>query len=191
MSGVKSWQSTQTSIHQTLCYQLQCWGHSPRGHHWSISAIFFDCHHYAVSFLDDQSRFLFFGMTQRKSDLADVYAGVCNQLRNAGFNVGRVHSDCAKEYVSLQIAFWGERVEKTFPSPYTPEHNKIAKRVNCTITKASRSLLIQANFPSSFWPSAVKHVLYVRSCIPYSAIKSTAFEIIHGTKSSLKNTKDF
>ena len=150
-----------------------------------------DGHRYAASFLDDHSRFLFFGMMQCKSDIADVYTGVCNQLGNAGFNVGRVHSDCAKEYVSLQDAFRGEGVEKTFSPPYTPEHNGIAERVNRTVIEASRSLLIQANLPSSLWPFALKHVVYVRNRIPHSAIKSTAFEVVHGTKPSLKDIRVF
>jgi hypothetical protein len=110
------------------------------------------------------------------------------KIEDAGIRIVRVHSDGGKEYEKL------ERLQDhlaTYSAPYTPENNPISERGNRTLFDAARTLLIEADLPACFWPSAIKHVVYVRNRVRHATTGDSPHYNVTGEKPSLKNLKVF
>ena len=48
----------------------------------------------------------------------------------------------------------------------TPQHNGIAKCMNCTLVKTAHTLLLDAGLPNSFWFDTVQYVAYLHNIVP-------------------------
>lgn len=117
---------------------------------------------YVSTFLDDYSRNVFFGSIQSRSMLMVVFKQVSAEVYDlGGFNISKVHSDGAKEYVASQNDLGGARGKRSFSPPHPPQMNAIAQRINRTIVDAALALLIQANVPRRLSPFVLNHVIYV------------------------------
>ena len=147
---------------------------------------------YIATFLDEHSRYLFVAFLVKRSDLYDAYDSVVKLFRDlGGVEIRSLHSDGAKEYVRLQRIMSEGDTKTSFSCPYTPEHNAIAERVNRTIVEGARTLLIQADLPSSLWPFAVKNVIHVRNRTAHSTTGNSPYLVFTGKVPSLKNIRVF
>jgi Reverse transcriptase (RNA-dependent DNA polymerase) len=54
---------------------------------------------------------------------------------------------------------------------YSPESNGLAERQNRILKDTARTMMKQANMPSSFWPKAVKAACDIRNRLPHSSLK--------------------
>lgn len=170
-----------------------------------------DQYRYFATFQDDHLRYNFAVLMRKRSDLyeafkiflvrfhdlcstsvssVNVHSYQLEQFMDVMNNIKELHSDQAKEYLRLGHDL-GEHVKKSCSPPYTPQLNAIAERVNRTIGDASRSMLIQANFPTCLWPFAVKHAVFVRNHIQHSATKVPPILLMTGKKLNLKNIRVF
>ena len=64
-----------------------------------------------------------------------------------------MRTDNGGEYVShefIDLCDW-RGIKSQLTAPYTPNQNKIAKRMNRTIQERSTAMLSMANLPQSFW----------------------------------------
>lgn len=102
----------------------------------------------------------------------------------------KLHSDNEKEYNRLKIDLGG-RVSKYYSPPYAPELNAIAERFDRTIEDSARSMIIKSNIPTSLWPFAVKHVVFVPNHVPNSTTNQTPYSIVTGSRLTLKNIRVF
>ncbi|MBW0548814.1 hypothetical protein O181_088529 [Austropuccinia psidii MF-1] len=50
--------------------------------------------------------------------------------------------------------------------PYTPEHNGIAERANCTILDKARCLLLTSNLQNQYWAEAISTATYLTNVVP-------------------------
>lgn len=66
----------------------------------------------------------------------------------SGCTLRSIRIDNAKELVKLGKLLSGVQVEPT--TPYTPEQNGVAERLNRTLITKARSLLVAAELPKSF-----------------------------------------
>ncbi|MEL7342345.1 MAG: reverse transcriptase domain-containing protein, partial [Bacteroidota bacterium] len=79
-----------------------------------------------------------------------------------------------------------------FTTPYAPEQNGVAERLNRTIMEAARSMLYQAKLPLQFWAEACSTAVYLHNRSPTSAIKDqTPFERLFGIKPDISNLRVF
>ena len=169
-----------------------------------------DRYKYAATFQDDHSRFAYVGFMRNKSDLPSVFhafallfhrvtqtrlgvvsiAPDCAQQFPVEWGeIKRLHSDNAKEYISLPD--FGGGMEKSYCPPYTPELNAVAERINRTLGDATRSMLIQADLPTCLWPFAMKNVVYVRNRVPHSATGLPPFTVLQDSRPSLARARVF
>ena len=81
-----------------------------------------------------------------------------------------VHSDlCGKMgQKSLGGKTCGIRHELTIPK--TPEQNGAAERLNRTLVEKTRTMLLDAKLPQSYWAEAIATANYLRNRSPTSAI---------------------
>ena len=68
----------------------------------------------------------------------------------------------------------------------TPEQNGIAERLNCTLVKKSRAMLIELNLPKSLWGYAILHANYIKNHTHTRSLPDkTPYEMVHGRKPNL------
>jgi hypothetical protein len=104
--------------------------------------------------------------------------------------VRRAHSDGAKEDVALRKEL-DDATAHTFSPAYTPGLHSTAERVNRTMTDASRTVLIGATLPSTFWSHAVKHVVAVHNRVPCHATRGTPSYLLTGVRPTVKYVRVF
>lgn len=115
---------------------------------------------YISSSLNDHSSYTFVTLIRHCSDISHLFNGVAAKFCDVeGGSVNKLHTDGAQEYIALQNSLKGGDAGKSLSSPYTPELNRIAERVNRTMVKGALSMLIQSELPSCLWPNAVKHTI--------------------------------
>src|SRR5262249_48118625 len=109
---------------------------------------------YAVTFIDDHSRKTWVYLLASKSDVLDALMRFQAQVENeTGLRMKALHSDNGGEYVGREflayLAAKGVRAQTT--TPYTPEQNGRAERMNRTLMESARSMLHARDLPRSLW----------------------------------------
>ncbi|MBW0540332.1 hypothetical protein O181_080047 [Austropuccinia psidii MF-1] len=81
-----------------------------------------------------------------------------------------LQSDNAKEYIgqNFGISLTTLGTQKIFTSPYTPEQNGEAERLNCTLGDSALTMLRALGLSTSFWSYAYKCAAYIHNRIPNS-----------------------
>ena len=83
--------------------------------------------------------------------------------KQKGKSLECLHTDNGGKYTSNEFenyySEYGIRHEKIVPG--TPQHNGVAKRINCTIVENVRCMLRMAKLPKSFWAKAVQTACYL------------------------------
>jgi len=77
-------------------------------------------------------------------------------------------------------------------TPYTPEQNRVAERMNKTLMERARSMLSAIELGQEFWVEAVETTCYLVNRSPSSALKDkTPQEVWTGKKPSLSHLRVF
>jgi hypothetical protein len=76
-------------------------------------------------------------------------------------------------------------------TPYTPEQNGVAERLNRTLITKARSMLAAARLPKEFWGEAVHTACYLKNLIPQNSKTKSPEEIWTGKKPSGKHLRVF
>ncbi|MBW0537395.1 hypothetical protein O181_077110 [Austropuccinia psidii MF-1] len=96
-----------------------------------------------------------------------------------------LRSDNAKEYSgqNFRISLTTLGTQQLFTSPYTPEQNGEAERLNHTLGDSARTMLRASGLPTSFWSYAYKCAAYINNRIPNSQTgNKTPMELWCGRK---------
>lgn len=106
-----------------------------------------------------------------------------------------LRSDCAKEFVDGNFRRYcdaaGITIEDT--SPYAPQLNGVAERMNRTLTEKMRAIMFDAKIPTEFWPNAIITAAYLinRSPTCTNPDNITPFELWHSRKPDLSHLRVF
>jgi hypothetical protein len=69
----------------------------------------------------------------------------------------------------------------------TPEHNGVAKRLNCTLLEKVRAMLFSSGLPKSLWGEAVSHAVYFKNRSSTKVLDGkTPYEVFYGVKPDLR-----
>ena len=130
---------------------------------------------YFITFIDDYSRYCWVYFTKRKD--AATIRSIYEQWQRDAVNkankpVSFLMTDGGGEYQAEMANILNDSGTTHLKSPpYTPESNGLAERQNRTLKDTARTIMKQANMPSSFWPKAVKAACDIRNCLPHSSLK--------------------
>jgi Reverse transcriptase (RNA-dependent DNA polymerase) len=81
---------------------------------------------------------------------------------------------------------------REFTTPYTPQHNGVAERMNRTLIDSMLSMIAAANAPGQFWAEALLTAVYVRNRVPTTAVEGkTPYEVWNGTKPNVQHLRIF
>ena len=144
---------------------------------------------YYVMFTDDHSRLTYLYSLCQKSSTFEAYQGFEAWLdRQLAAKVKLLHSDRRSEYQGHEFILYLERqgTVQRFTAHDTPQHNEIAKRLNCTILKRVHALLHASGLLKYLWGEAAHHVIWLKNWTPTKVLNGlTPFKVAFGTKPNL------
>lgn len=152
---------------------------------------------FVVTFLDLFTNFVTIEIIKQKSDVAGAFARFHKraELMFPGEPLRLLRSDCAKEYLEGECRAYcdaaGIIIEHS--SPYAPQLNGAAERINRTLTEKLRSILFDSDLDMKFWPKAMETAAYLINRLPSrtNPESKTPFEMWHGYKPNVKNLRTF
>ncbi|CAI5457455.1 unnamed protein product [Closterium sp. Yama58-4] len=101
-----------------------------------------------------------------------------------------------KDATSTTIKLWVADVETAsgfkFSTPYTPQQNGAAERLNRTLMESARSLLSHAHAEKHWWGEAVTLATWIRNrCVTKALPNKTPLEAWSGTKPDVTDLRTF
>ena len=163
---------------------------------------------YFVTFIDDFSRYVTVYAMKSKSEALDRFVDFALAAENKfgvkmknfqfegelGLKITKFRSDGGGEYVSKRFfEFCRSRgIENQMTTPYTPQQNGVAERMNRTLMEMARSMLYHANLPQELWAEAVSTAAYLRNRCPTSTFHGeTPYERWFGEKPNVDHLRIF
>ncbi|GKB30597.1 ribonuclease H-like domain-containing protein, partial [Tanacetum coccineum] len=71
-------------------------------------------------------------------------------------------------------------IKREFSVARTPQQNSVAERKNRTLIEATRTMLVNSKFPTTFWAEAVNTACYVlKRVLIIKPHNKTPYELIH------------
>ncbi|GAA5993774.1 hypothetical protein JCM10908_006295 [Rhodotorula pacifica] len=128
---------------------------------------------YVITFVDNFLRMLWAAPLARKGDVFGAFQRFKAAVENeSDKRIQRLRSDDGSEYISNEYSNFLAKhsITRVTPSPYSPQSNGVAERVNCTIVEGLNSLLNQVSAPKSLWAEALLAFVFVKNCSPHAAL---------------------
>ena len=139
---------------------------------------------YALSIVDDYSRYGFVCLLASKSDVAERVIEVVSWIETqTGQRVRTVRSDNGTEFVNQTLrAFYAQRgITHQTSTRYTPQQNGVAERFNQTIQIKVRPMLAESGVGAELWGEVWQAACYLRNLSPVADRELTPWELFHGT----------
>ncbi len=126
-----------------------------------------------------------------------VYDAVGNWLKAIKGETGQYpkafRSDGGGEFTSKAFAnLLAERgIERQTSSPYTPQQNGIAERLNRSLTDTVRAMLIGSNMRAELWAEAYRHACWIKNRTYAKAIKGVPYVHWSGKSARMELVRRF
>lgn len=144
-----------------------------------IDPITWDKKKYMITFIDDFTHFVMVYLIEGKYEVADTVKEYANQVETKwNLKISKLRCDNGREYVNEELKIWCRRRGTILDvtTPYTPQLNGKAERMNRTLIEKTRALLTDAQIDKSFWGEAVRTAAYLTNRSPTDAVKGTPLE---------------
>lgn len=149
---------------------------------------------YVASYLDDSSELCVVKTLKSKSQVTQTTIETIKHLqRQSGKKIRTIRTDNGTEYVTHQLTGFlrNEGIGHQTTTPYTPQQNGKAERLNRTLQERVRAMLADANLKPEFWAEAVQTAAYVRNQSPVAGKNKTPWELFYGTKPDVSGLRVF
>ncbi|TFH84683.1 transposase, partial [Billgrantia azerbaijanica] len=130
-------------------------------------------HQFAVTFINDYSRFVTVYLMAHKSEVLGHFQEYKTLMENQmGKKLQWLRSDNGGEYINREFDTYlsSTGIQHETLAPYTPQQNGIAKHMNRTLFNITRSLLLQGGAPHYLWGDALLHAAYLNNRPPTKAL---------------------
>lgn len=150
---------------------------------------------YFITFTDDFSRKVHVYFLKNKMDIKSVFKKFKEEVENElERKIKTLRSDNGKEFCNKDFSDFlaASGIKHQTSSPYTPEQNGLAERMNRSLVERAKSMLFEAKLQKSFWAEAVATAAYVINRSPSRVLAEvTPFEKWTGKKPNLSHLKIF
>jgi hypothetical protein len=149
---------------------------------------------YALTVLDDYSRYSEVFCIEHKSDAADKLKEVIQRWENRlGSSIQAVRSDGGGEFIGKNLrAFFADKgIQHQLTAPYSPEQNGKAERLNRTLQERARAMLYESGMEQELWAEAFATASYLRNLSPVSGLAKTPWELFHGVQPDISHLRIF
>lgn len=151
---------------------------------------------YFITFIDDYSRFSWVYLLKRRN--ASTITAVFNEWislaeNQSSYTVKALRTDGGGEYQrELSPLLRNQGIEHQQTTPYLPQSNGVAERLNRSLNEAVRAMLFQANMPQSWWAEAILHAVYLKNRLPHSGIRdNTPYKLWYNRFPTYKHLRPF
>ncbi|CAI5474220.1 unnamed protein product [Closterium sp. Yama58-4] len=150
---------------------------------------------YVLTLLDDATRMCWIRLLKTKDATSTaIKQWVADVETESGFKVKRFRSDGGGEYTARELGDWlkGRGTAHEFSTPYTPQQNGAAERLNRTLMESARSLLSHAHAEKHWWGEAVTLATWIHNrCVTKALPNKTPLEAWSGTKPDVTDLRTF
>ncbi|KAI3814270.1 hypothetical protein L1987_19020 [Smallanthus sonchifolius] len=125
---------------------------------------------------DDFPRFSWVHFLGTKDETADILQYLILSLESlCKLKVRRIRSDNGTEFKNnlMELFCLKKGIRHEFSAPYTPQQNGVAERKNRTLIETTRTILLDAKLPVTFWAEAVNTACHVLNRVLYKDRQST------------------
>ncbi|GKB53103.1 retrotransposon protein, putative, ty1-copia subclass [Tanacetum coccineum] len=123
------------------------------------------------------------GKGKDKGYVFETFKVFKNEVENQlGKTIKALRSDRGGEYISQEFKDYlkaCEIVQKLTP-PYTPQHNGVFERRNCTLLDMVRSMMNLTTLPLSFLDYALESATRILNMVPTKKVNKTPYELWYG-----------
>ncbi|CAI7750291.1 unnamed protein product [Closterium sp. NIES-54] len=150
---------------------------------------------YVLTLLDDATRVCWIRLLKNQDATSTVIKQwVADVEKESGFKVKRFRSDGGGEYTARELGDWlkGRGTTHEFSTPYTPQQNGPAKRLNRTLMESEQSLLSHAHAEKHWWGEVVTLATWIRNrCVTKALPNKTPLKAWSGTKPDVTDLRTF
>lgn len=150
---------------------------------------------YAITFVDDFSRKLWTQPLAFKSEAPKAIMHFISFVeRSTGKSVVCFKSDNGGEYTSATLENWfrSKGITHETSTPYTPQQNGVAERVNRSIVEGILSMLADSGLPKKLWAEAMLTYTYCKNLSPHASNNGQIPDYIwHGKICSVSHLRSF
>ncbi|KAI7953425.1 hypothetical protein MJO28_005972 [Puccinia striiformis f. sp. tritici] len=137
---------------------------------------------YVLTMRDHASTYIWIGIIETRADAPAKILEWIHHLKNTlGWLPKCLRSDNAPEYTgTLRKALNNIGVDFAPLTPYSPEQNGEAERVNRTIGDMARTMLHESKMDTSFWGFAYQVASYIHNRIPNTKVDTAPLKKLYG-----------
>lgn len=121
---------------------------------------------YFLSFIDDKTRYVWVYFLKSKDQVFEKSLEWKAMVeKSTGRKLKAIRTDNRGEFTSKEFEahLTTERVHHEVTIPKNPEQNGVAERMNRTLVRTARSILVNANLPHSFWAEALSTATFLQN----------------------------
>lgn len=144
-----------------------------------IDPLTWDNKRYFITFLDDYTHFSMVFLMERKNEAVEIIKQYVKEVENKWNNkVYTLRCDNGGEYANVDLKQWCKfkGIVLDFTTPYTPQLNGKAERLNRTIMEKARALIAENKTKKNMWGEAVRTAVYLLNRSPTETVETTAVE---------------
>lgn len=150
---------------------------------------------YFITFTDDFTRMVHVYFLKDKLKILEIFKDFKLKVENElNYKIKRLRTDNGKEYCNYNFEKYlsNHGIIHQTSTPYTPQQNGLAERMNRTLVERARCMLFYANLEKKFWAEAVATAAYVVNRSPTKSLEGkTPYELWKGKKPNLSHLKIF
>ncbi|CAH2083649.1 unnamed protein product [Euphydryas editha] len=150
---------------------------------------------YYITFIDDYTRVVYVYFMENKTKVLDIFKDYKNKVENhCSQKIKVLRTDNGTEYCNTPFETFlsNSGIVHQTSTPYTPQHNGLAERMNRTLVEKARCMLFHANLQKKLWAEAVGTAAYILNRSPNKALNGkTPFELWNGHKPDLSHLRIF
>jgi transposase InsO family protein len=147
---------------------------------------------YMLTFTDDYSRKSWVYFSKERKELRELFQVFRARVEaESGLKLKAIRCDNAQEYRALERALATTGMQFEFTTPYTPEQNGVAERLNRSLMDIARTMLQDSGLPSKFWAEAANTACYLRNRTPIGPNGITPEEAYSGKRPYIGHLRAF
>jgi len=149
---------------------------------------------YYLAVIDEATRYSEVVPIKAKSDGGPVLKEIITRWqRRTDKRVKFVRSDGGGEFISndLEAFFKSEGITHEKTTPYSPESNGMAERLNRTLAEKARSMMHWSGCEESFWAESFVYANTLRNLSPATGLDVTPYEAFIGRRPDLSRLRVF
>jgi hypothetical protein len=111
-----------------------------------------------------------------------------------GAKIKKLHSDRGGEYLSTEFDRYlkDQGIKRQLTVHHSPQQNGVTERLNRTLVKHARAMLLGWNMPKILWVEALNYATWLKNRLPSRATPGkTPYELVNNSKPNLALAHEF